>query len=324
MEYRDLLAFLTVGRLESFSAAADHLHIAQSALSRRVHRLELHLGIGLLERHARGVRATKAGALLLEHAARLDADLRRIEQEVRAYADAPPEELRVAMPPGAARLFAGAIVARYQSSCPNVRLQISERQSAFSRECALRGDVDFALVYDAQPSDELTVIPLLLERILLIAPASGHAASGPYLDGCTVRDLAGLPLILPGLPHAYRRIVDDITSSHGLAPNIKLEVNGFATSLMMVQQGLGFTISTYPPVQNEIEVGHLVGIPITSSSCEVELSLVHRRDRAMSRAHDLLKTVVVDVGRSVEASAYWRPAFSNDRHQSAGSIPAAC
>jgi LysR family nitrogen assimilation transcriptional regulator len=306
MEYRDLLAFVAVATLKSFSAGADQLHIAQSALSRRVHRLEQHLGVTLLERHARGVRVTKVGALLLAKAARLDSELRRIEQDIRAYAGAQPEEVRVAMPSGAARLFAGAIVAQYQLLCPNVRLHIFEKQSALNRESALRGEVDLALVYDAQPSEELSFTPLLLERILVIAPGPRHGDQ-PYLESYDVCDLARLPLILPGLPHAYRRIVENITSSHGFTPNIALEVNGFATSLMMVQQGLGFTISTYPPVQSEIEAGRLVGIPITSASCEVELSLVHRHDKIMSHAHDVLKAVIVKVSQGIEASAYWRP-----------------
>jgi LysR family nitrogen assimilation transcriptional regulator len=308
MDFRDVLAFVTVAKLKSFSAAAEKLHIAQSALSRRVHRLEQHLGVTLLERHARGVRVTKLGALLLDKAGQLEAELHRIEQDIRATARNQPEEIRVAMPPGAARLFASPVVARFQVSCPNVRLQLFEKQSALNRESALRGEVDLALVYDAEPSNELSFTPLLFERILVIARASGEMDIAPGPAGYEVNDLARLPLILPGLPHAYRRIVENITASHGLTPNIALEVNGFATSLMMVQQGLGFAISTYPPVEAEIEAGRLVGIPITSPSCEVQLSIVHRRDRSLGQPQEALKSVFVEVSRNIEPSPYWRPA----------------
>jgi LysR family transcriptional regulator, nitrogen assimilation regulatory protein len=307
MEYRDLLAFLTVAKLESFSRAADKLSLAQSALSRRVQRLERHLGAPLLERHARGVRVTEAGALLAAKGEKLDGELRRIEQEIRAHVHPQPREVRMAMPQGAAKLFATAVATGYHSLFPQVRLHLFERESAHNRESVLRGDVDLALVYDLQASEELSVTPLLMECVLIVARAGGALARS--LDGpCGVTELARLPLILPGLPHGYRRIVENIMTRHGLTPNIILEVNGFATSLHMVQQGLGFTISTYPPVQSAIEAGILVGMPISSPSCEVELSLVHRADRALPPALQGLKEVIENVSAKVGSTAYWRPA----------------
>src|ERR1700733_8931476 len=79
MDYKDVLAFLAVARLESYSRAAEKLHLAQSALSRRVMRLENALGVSLLERHPRGVRATKAGEILARRASQIDIELRKIE-----------------------------------------------------------------------------------------------------------------------------------------------------------------------------------------------------------------------------------------------------
>jgi LysR family nitrogen assimilation transcriptional regulator len=305
MEYRDILAFLAVVRCESYSRAADKLHLAQSALSRRVLRLEQDLGIALLERHPRGVKATEAGRLLMLRAEKIDAELRQLEQDMRAIGRNQPEDISVAMPQGAARLFITPVVARFQSLYPAVKLHIFERESAYNQESAVRGEVDFALVYGAQPNEELTFTPLLFERILVVGPT---AAKAPYPESYELGDLARLPLILPGRPHGYRNVIDHVTRQEGLSPNIILEVNGFATSLTMVQQGLGFTVSTYPPVQSGIEAGIFVGIPIVSDDCEVKLSLVHRADRALSPMLAELKAIIHEVSISIEESPYWRPA----------------
>jgi LysR family nitrogen assimilation transcriptional regulator len=68
MDYKDVLAFLAVARLESYSRAAEELHLAQSALSWRVMRLEHAQGVNLFERQPRGVRPTKAGEILVQRA----------------------------------------------------------------------------------------------------------------------------------------------------------------------------------------------------------------------------------------------------------------
>ena len=307
MEHRDVVLFMTVARTGSFSQAAAEVRVAQSALSRRVLRLEQTLGVALLERHPRGVKLTPAGKLLLRRFSRVELELRDIEAEVRAFGDGPPPELRVAMPRGAVRLFSAVTVERFRSRYPHVRLHVIEGESARNRDCVLRGEVDLALVYSAQPSDELTLMPLLFERILVVCPAAADGANAP--QSYDVDELAKLPLILPGHPHGYRRVVENLMAVRGLSPNIVLEVNGLATSLNMVQQGLGYTISTYAPIGERLGPDLLVAKHIVGAEWEVELFLVHRRDRAMSSALGALKQVIEEVSASVEHSSYCRPAL---------------
>lgn len=306
MDFRDIVAFVNVARLESFSRAAERLHLAQSALSRRVLRLEQHLGVPLLERHPRGVRATAAGQVLLERAGKLETDMRLIEEEIRALGRAPMKELHLAMPQGAARLFAVAVVDRYRKLWPHVKLHLDERGSAANREAVLAGETDLVLLYGAEAGPELTLRPLLLERLLVLGPPPPRNGEAPAVYD--LEELARLPLILPGHPHGYRRIVERATAKRGLTPNIILEVNGFATSLTMVQQGLGYTISTYPPAQSAIETGTLIGVPILSPECEVELCMAHRADCALPDELVGLKTVIQEVSTSVPPSFYWRAA----------------
>ncbi|MDQ0304949.1 LysR family transcriptional regulator [Ancylobacter polymorphus] len=306
IEYRDIVAFLAVARCESYSRAAGKLHVAQSALSRRVLRLEQRLGIELLERHPRGVRATEAGQILMRRAERLEAELLQVEPELRAFAAVPPEEVKVAMPQGAARLFTTPVVAHFHGRHPKVKLRIFERESAINRECAINGEVDFALVYNAQPHDELQIIPLLLERIFVIAPPEG-VAQRCYPDFFEFDDLEKLPLILPSSPHSYRAVLHQASGRKDFAPNVIMEVNGISTSLEMVQKGLGYTVSTYQPVQGRIEAGNLTGVPLTSANCEIALSLVHRTDRAMSPTFRDLKAIIQEVACGIEPSPHWRP-----------------
>jgi LysR family nitrogen assimilation transcriptional regulator len=307
MDYKDIQAFLAVARLESYSRAAEELHLAQSALSRRVMRLEHELGVNLLERQPRGVRPTKAGEILAQRASQIDVELRKIEQDIKSLRSSVAEDVYIAVPQGAARLLAAPIVSRFRAAYPEARLHVFEGESVVNQESALRGDVVFALVYGAQPHEALLLQPLLVERILVVGPAADRQKHG-YPESYNPKELAGLPLILPGskTQHGYRTIVEEATHDVGLTPNVVLEVNGFATTLTMVQQGLGYTISTYPPIQSGIEAGNLVGIPIAWPKAEVELSLVHRADTPMPAMLRILKTMVEEVSASIRSSPYCR------------------
>ena len=72
MENRQLLYFTRIVELGSFTKAAAELRIAQPSLGQQVRNLEEELGTALLVRHSRGVKPTEAGAVLFEHASRIE------------------------------------------------------------------------------------------------------------------------------------------------------------------------------------------------------------------------------------------------------------
>ena len=216
-----------------------------------------------------------------------------------------PRELRVAMPRGAVRWFSAAMVDRFRRLHPRIRLQIFERESAQNRASVLAGEAELALLYGALPSPELEQVPLLSERILVVG--SSGAGGNRTRPSYSIEELAELPLILPGNPHGYRRVVEGLHASRGLKPNILFEVNGFATSLNMVQEGLGFAISTFAPVEERLRAGLLTVAPIEGGNSDVELFMAWRRGAEMSRGlRDLIATIRA-IAAGIEPSFYCRP-----------------
>ena len=74
--------FAAVARCGSIREAAEELHVAQSALSRQVQKLEDELGAPLFQRHSRGVELTSAGEILLGHAQTSLRQVERVRSEV--------------------------------------------------------------------------------------------------------------------------------------------------------------------------------------------------------------------------------------------------
>ncbi|MEU5977559.1 LysR family transcriptional regulator [Streptomyces sp. NPDC047315] len=110
MDVIALRSFREVCRLGSISAAAQALGYTQSALSRQIAALESRLAVPLLQRHARGVRPTAAGAVLLEHAVAILQRVERAERDVLASRERPVTTLRVGgVPTASATLLPRAL-----------------------------------------------------------------------------------------------------------------------------------------------------------------------------------------------------------------------
>ncbi|MBU3654328.1 MAG: LysR family transcriptional regulator [Limnohabitans sp.] len=82
LDLTSLRLALACARTGSLTAAAHELHLAPAAASRRVRELEATLGSELFERHARGLRVTSAGEVMVRHGLALLQHLERLGHEV--------------------------------------------------------------------------------------------------------------------------------------------------------------------------------------------------------------------------------------------------
>ena len=97
-KFEDLQAFVAVVEAGSFTAAADRLDTAKSAVSRRVSALEERLGVQLLRRTTRTLNLTDTGRSFYEHAARILADLEEAESAAQQEHGELRGTLRIALP----------------------------------------------------------------------------------------------------------------------------------------------------------------------------------------------------------------------------------
>jgi DNA-binding transcriptional LysR family regulator len=96
--FDDLQAFVAVVEAGSFTAAADRLDIAKSAVSRRIASLESRLGVQLLQRTTRRLNLTDTGRSFYERSARILADLDESEAAVHQEHGELRGRLKVALP----------------------------------------------------------------------------------------------------------------------------------------------------------------------------------------------------------------------------------
>ena len=123
-DLNSLALFAKVVAAGSFSEAARRLKMPISTVSRRIAELEDALGMRLLERSTRNLRLTELGAEILEHAAR-SAELNdAVESVVSNRLSDVSGTLRLSAMPSVSDTLLTPLVAAFQASYPNVRVQI--------------------------------------------------------------------------------------------------------------------------------------------------------------------------------------------------------
>jgi len=121
---RHLRYFLAVCDAGSFRAASSTLHVAQSAVSRRVADLEEIFGLRLFERTSRGVALSAAGAALRSSALNIVGEIEEANATLTCYAEGKEGLLRIGFFGMTSRLgFVPELIARFREAQPSIRLE---------------------------------------------------------------------------------------------------------------------------------------------------------------------------------------------------------
>jgi LysR family nitrogen assimilation transcriptional regulator len=304
MDFQDLHAFAHVAKLGSFSRAAAQLRVAQSALSRRVARLEHRLGTTLLTRHGRGARPTEAGTVLLARAEELTHQLGGIERDLARFSREPRGHVRVAITPTTGQMLAPPLVAECRARFPGITLLLREGVTGYIHEWLAQGDVDLAILYDPEPSADIAITPLVEEPLYLVCPPGAQVPLSQ--DGSfSLRDLHEVKLVLPQRSHSIRLLLEQMAARYGVTLDIALEVEGMRTTKALVQSGIGFTVFSFAGIYEEVEVGTLRGIPI-KPRLSWRMSLAERRASSDSRAQIAVRQLIQAQVHTLLDRGLWR------------------
>ena len=157
LDLGDLLVFTKVVETESLTKAGQLLGLPKSTVSRRISRLEEHLGAQLLFRSTRAVTVTQDGALFFQYCLRSMGVLRDGERALQSQQSRPQGVVRVALPYVLGQTLVGPLLAGVLNEHPDVRLVSVLSDDAVN---LLREGFDLALAVGPLADSELVAIKL--------------------------------------------------------------------------------------------------------------------------------------------------------------------
>ncbi|MDA8095839.1 MAG: LysR family transcriptional regulator [Betaproteobacteria bacterium] len=170
LERVHLVIVREVDRQGSLTAAAQALHLTQSALSHAVRKIEQQLGTAIWDREGRGLRLTQAGQYLLALAHRLLPQFEHAEARMSQYAQGRRGTLRIGMECHPCYQWLLKVVAPYLARWPDVDVDVKQRFQ-FGGIGALFGyDIDVLVTPDPLQKPGLRFVPVFdYEQVLLVA-----------------------------------------------------------------------------------------------------------------------------------------------------------
>ncbi|HVZ50986.1 MAG TPA: LysR family transcriptional regulator [Pseudolabrys sp.] len=236
MDIQQLRYFVAVAEVENISLAAHSLRVAQSAVSRQIRLLEDELGAVLLRRAGRGVRLTDTGERLRHLAINLIRQADDIRSDIRSRGDAPSGTLRIGANPSFGDMVFPSLAKSYAAVYPNVRLHLVTDMTINIQEALRRGTLDCGIIAFPDRDPSLTLQTVATERVHLVTHRSNSLNWGPV---CTVKQLASVPLLLPGFPHRERLGYERLAATKGHTLDCRMEADSLPILANLARLGLG-------------------------------------------------------------------------------------
>lgn len=266
--------FVLVCEWGSIARAAEHGGMVASAVSKRIAELESLARTPLLVRHARGVRPTPAGELLLEHARTILLGVEHLRDDLGEYARGVRGLVRLSANASAVEQFLPEHIAVFVKHHPDIRIDLRQATSRNVARAVRDHIADLGVCSPCDEAEGLESIPYRREHMVLIMPGKHALACHPQLayeealdyPQIGLRDSSIVQEMLHREARAGRRMLRQ-----------RIEVDSLSAMCRMIECGLGVGVMPEGAYQRLGETRDLHAVPLTNAWAQRSLNLYATR-----------------------------------------------
>ncbi|MFM2483281.1 LysR family transcriptional regulator [Celerinatantimonas sp. YJH-8] len=238
MEIDHLRAFYQLAQDHHYGIAAQHLFITQSALTKKIKRLELDVGVLLFARGRHGAELTPAGKALLPDATRILKQFDKFQRLSLAVSKGTSGQLNIGFGISA-YADAPAYIAEFKRCYPNVAITLNDQPSSQQAEALVAGDLQlsFSRTQDIHPP--LHAMKLFSDHLAIaVHQREPIDSEDPWRS---LRQLNYLQLNPKRGSGLYRQVQSYLAHVHQTVAVVQ-EADDILTLLALVCAGVGYTI----------------------------------------------------------------------------------
>ncbi|MBA3582170.1 MAG: LysR family transcriptional regulator [Gammaproteobacteria bacterium] len=239
LELRHLKTLEAINSAGNLSAAAERLHLTQSALSHQIKELELRLGTALFIRKTRPLKLTVAGLRLFQLAQDILPAVRATEYELSRLAQGQSGRLHIAIECHSCFDWLMPTVDQYRNHWPDIELDMTVGFNFMPLPALLRGDVDLVLSSDPQPIEGIYYEPLFSYEALLALRNEDPLTQKPW---ATPADLAERTLITYPVERNRLDVFSGFLDPAGVEPQTIRTAELTMMILQLVASGRGVSV----------------------------------------------------------------------------------
>lgn len=295
---RQLEYFVAVGEAGSIAKAAEQVNVSPPSISASIAQLEAEFGIQLfVRRHSHGLSLTAGGRIVLKEAGRLLADADALHDIAGDISDKVRGPLAIGCLMTFAQIVLPSLRMKFESANPDVRVRQFERNQGQLLEMLQCGEVDLALTYDLELSQDMAFEPLIQLPAYVMLPPEHYLATAASI---TPEELVDEPMVLLDLPYSREYFLSAFQRK-GLRPNIAERTSDIAVMRSMVANGFGYGIANMRPLHNLSPDGKpLVFVPLNGDIRPLALGVLlpnaEHRTRTVRAFIDHCRQFVLEQG----------------------------
>jgi len=277
---------IVIAATESFSRAAEELHIAQPTLSKYIQKLEKSLGIELFDRSTIPIRLTEAGELYVTAGKKVIDSDHQLQKQLQELKDNRNLEINVGISPSRAPYLMPSILQKYQSGGGTGRVVIQEGTIAELEQKLVTGELDLIISVAGDGTASFESVHLFDETILLAVPRRSD-------NDCTPEEmLLALPHISVGKGQHMWKVMKSVLHAIG-CKEPTIECQSIESAMSLVRRGMGaMLVPSYIKDYGSNEQNKTVQFyqmsldqyPFLESTMNRKVYLFYRREQFLTRA----------------------------------------
>lgn len=280
IDFDGIQAFVAVAELGGFSKAAEWLHLTQTALTRRVQKLENYLGLKLLDRTTRHVELTAVGRDFLPQARSIVDEMTRALDQLKGISKNLHGNFTLACVPTMAAHLLPLLIREYADKYPGNRIRLLDARSYQVREAMLNNQAELGICIQGEQHPELLETFLLGDPLMFFCRDT-HPFSNR--NEVTWADMTRADIITVSNMTATRIFIDYQLARQGIRLVGAYEVQHHATAISLVAAGLGCAILPASTL-TEGDRPRVRRIPLTQPEIMRQVVLTQRKNSTLSPA----------------------------------------
>ena len=275
--FRQLETFAEVARQQSFTRAAEALHLTQPAVSIQIRQIVETIGLPLFEQNGREIALTAAGEELLTTVHDLDDAWNRFESAIDDLKGFKRGKLRIGLVT-TAKHFLPRMLGDFYRRYPDIdiQLEIANRQGIVER---LLGNQDDLYVMSYPPTNlDIVSQPFLDNEYVVLAPEA-HWAVGKAL---TLQELATEPFLLREQGSGSRHVIDQHMRDTGIQLKVRLSLASNEAIRELVASGMGLTVLSRQALGDRPGHDGLAILDVAGFPLKRQWNVVHLRGKVLS------------------------------------------
>lgn len=285
MELRNLITFIHVAELGSFTKTAEMLGYSQSTISFQIKQLEDELGCLLFERINHTITLTERGRQLVSYAHQIRALTDEFKENMDSEA-ALSGHIHVGAPDSICEELINRHYIDFRSRYPGISLTFTPADTDVMIDMLEHNEVDFIITLDRHIYNRDYVIAKE-------APLPMHfvaAASSPYAGRQELRmqDIIGEPFVLTEYGQGYRRVLDRELAKHSLEIHPMLEIGRTDVITSVVAQSNMISFLPDFVTKDKVAAGKLCYLDIRDMDMSIYQQLIYHKNKWMSRSLKVL------------------------------------